>query len=578
MIIQELRDFTAGYTYSPSQLIYHYPDQRLTAYPWMYQYSEVGLLNASGDDWGGPGAYGIANSWGAIPMQRAGARRFRARIWLTNVSGASECGLVLRASVDVYSNLAQYLYVGFHGDKFGLWDSGYDNMLAGITLAKLPAGAAPIPYPNAIAPAAWYVDMEIVDQLDKFTMKLNGQVVFALKGITQYVDNQAIGVMFGPTTGDFPGGVNSLEVDLGLVTDFDEQPSGTFQTDADFIEGPVAQVMRITTNNDTSSTNVKMTLNGIVILDTTLSEADVVYWNYLWYLFLGCINGNDDEIPEEYRTIAGTRVIDADHQVIHLPSHDVPLVRHGQSVHATLDPADGRTNPLGEWYPQYPVVVVTSTVPGVAFTLVLGYELYEGNITLFRRNTVKTSYVQHENYALDRLLYQYKAAENLKAIVAKLAEQSQDEEDTLQDVMSYENLAIAVGEQLDGYGAVLGVSRGTMADDAYRNMIYLKIFENFSEGTAEDLIHIYGSFTRAEFVQVMELSPATISLFAINPNDPDVAAARAAVETCKAAGVAIDTLSLVFTPPLVFAEDPDPTGVGLDDGSGTVGGFLAASF
>ena len=575
MIIRELADFTAGYTYAEGALVYHYPDQHLTSYPWMYQNSEVSLLNASGLGWGGPGAYGIDASWALIPMQRAGARRFNARLWVNDKSGYSESGLLLRAATPG-ETLGKYLFVGFHGGEFGLWDSGYTNLLAGILIGNLPAGSGLTAFPNEVVPEAWYADLEVVDQLEKFTIKLNGLVVFSLKNITQYVDNQCIGVMFGDWIGSF-GAVNSLTVDLGLAADFDEQPSGTFQTSADFIEGPVAQVMRISTGNDTSETEVIMTLNGIVILDTELSEPDTAYWNYLWHLFVGVINGNDDEIPEAYRVVSGTRVIDAAHGLIHLPSHDVVIPRHGQPVHATLDPADARTNPLGEWYPQYPVVVVTSTVPGVAFTLTL-QDIYEGNVALYRRNTVHTAYVQHANYALDRLLYQYKNAVNLKAIVANLAGQSQGEEDALQDIMSYEYLPIAVGEQLDGYGKLLGVSRGTLADDAYRNMIYLKIFENFSEGTAEDLIHIFGSFTRAAQVVVMELIPATISLFAVDANEPDVSAARAAVEACKAAAVAIDSLGLIFTPPLAFYEDPDPTGVGLDDGSGTVGGYLAASF
>ena len=29
---------------------------------------------------------------------------------------------------------------------------------------------------------------------------------------------------------------------------------------------------------------------------------------------------------------------------------------------------------------------------------------------------------------------------------------------------------------------------------------------------------------------------------------------------------------------LAFLEDPDPDGLGFDDGSGTIGGYLAASF
>ena len=180
--------------------------------------------------------------------------------------------------------------------------------------------------------------------------------------------------------------------------------------------------------------------------------------------------------------------------------------------------------------------------------------------------------------ALARMLVQYKTAANLRAVISSLAGQSYDELAAIAAAMDAEVLDTATGEQLDGFGKILNVPRGLMDDTHYRAALILKIAENFSEGTTEDLISIFGQIMTATSVQAWDFPPASFGLQAQYPTVPDPVNARTTVEACKVAGVGIGFLSYTTNPPFAFLEDPDPDGLGFDDGSGTIGGYLAASF
>lgn len=184
--------------------------------------------------------------------------------------------------------------------------------------------------------------------------------------------------------------------------------------------------------------------------------------------------------------------------------------------------------------------------------------------------------VDHVQAALGRLLYQYSGAENLKNIVSALAQQSQDEEDALQAILAAEHIQTATGERLDGWGKILNVPRGTLSDDAYRAKLIMKIYGNYSEGSIENLITIFGFFMDSTDVELSEYFPASISLQANEPGSPDMVSARLAIEICKAAGVEISSLSASYSPAFAFYEySGGITTAGFDDGSGTVGGTLS---
>ena len=198
-----------------------------------------------------------------------------------------------------------------------------------------------------------------------------------------------------------------------------------------------------------------------------------------------------------------------------------------------------------------------------------------------------------------RLLTQYQTATNLKAIVSAFGSIEAAREAALSDAITKRMLATATDEQLDEYGALLNVPRGGLTDDQFRAALYLKIYENFSEGTVENLIQIFGTVLGQAYglslgemiVTLNEYQPATISM-QVNFGGGDFAPpadlenalinARIAVEQCKIAGVGIGLLSYSthFTgePPFGFFEDLRGDALGFDDGTQTLGGVFAAAF
>lgn len=124
--------------------------------------------------------------------------------------------------------------------------------------------------------------------------------------------------------------------------------------------------------------------------------------------------------------------------------------------------------------------------------------------------------MDHVTESLNRLLYQYREAANIQSLIVALAQQSQDEEDALQDIIVKEMFDYAVGEQLDAWGAILNVQRGVMNDYDYRTRLRIKIAQMNSEGTITDLISIFQQMTNAAKVTLVELFPATIALSAFS--------------------------------------------------------------
>lgn len=123
-----------------------------------------------------------------------------------------------------------------------------------------------------------------------------------------------------------------------------------------------------------------------------------------------------------------------------------------------------------------------------------------------------TTPVNHVSEALARRLYQYQNAGNLASIITALAQQSQDEEDTLQAVQPLEVFKTAAGEQLDGWGKILNVPRGTMLDFEYRARLAIKIAQINSEGSIPDLLNIFGGMMNAWKSELVEMFPATFAL------------------------------------------------------------------
>lgn len=139
------------------------------------------------------------------------------------------------------------------------------------------------------------------------------------------------------------------------------------------------------TGNDSSSTVLSMTINGVLVFSITLSEDDVVFSNPLPFIFMIASNFGTANFPtsgywKEY--LDASLVIPQPNGTLYvrIPSgHEFYMQPHGASIGAVMIPPLGVTNPGHPTWPQYPLIHVYSTI-NENFTVELGDSWYEGNV------------------------------------------------------------------------------------------------------------------------------------------------------------------------------------------------------
>lgn len=148
----------------------------------------------------------------------------------------------------------------------------------------------------------------------------------------------------------------------------------------------------------------------------------------------------------------------------------------------------------------------------------------------------------HKEDAVARLASQFKDRPLIAGLIMSFVKQHQDMEDTVQQLLTERLLDTAVGEQLDGFGGIVGEHRNGRNDDDYRLAIKARIGRNTSEGTPDDVINVFNILTGSTQTQLVEFSPAVITLTA-NVNFSNEAAIKAYAQKVVAAGVRIDWIA-----------------------------------
>lgn len=108
---------------------------------------------------------------------------------------------------------------------------------------------------------------------------------------------------------------------------------------------------------------------------------------------------------------------------------------------------------------------------------------------------------EHEEQALDRLLFQFHEKDNITALIKGWIKGVQSTEDDLFELMDNRALSNAVGTQLDNIGKIVGAKRGGRSDAAYRDSIKLQILINTSNGTPSEILEILSLLTEASVVK-----------------------------------------------------------------------------
>lgn len=148
----------------------------------------------------------------------------------------------------------------------------------------------------------------------------------------------------------------------------------------------------------------------------------------------------------------------------------------------------------------------------------------------------------HKDRAVDALLWQYRRAPRIVALVRSLAGAVQTVEDTAYEFLTGTVLSEATGAILDQWGKIVGERRRGLDDDDYRRFIEARILANLSEGTTDRLIEIFAKIAGPGDARFFGLYPAGFAL-AIKRSTPLSDRLRSRIrsfmESVKPAGVAM---------------------------------------
>lgn len=96
----------------------------------------------------------------------------------------------------------------------------------------------------------------------------------------------------------------------------------------------------------------------------------------------------------------------------------------------------------------------------------------------------------HAAELADELIAYLRTKPRIAALGEALGSQLQELEESLLDLRDERTLDVAVGEQLDQYGRLVGEQRGALADDEFRRFIAARILSNTSQGVPDRLIDV----------------------------------------------------------------------------------------
>lgn len=172
----------------------------------------------------------------------------------------------------------------------------------------------------------------------------------------------------------------------------------------------------------------------------------------------------------------------------------------------------------------------------------------------------------HEARAIDRLITQYKSKEKIEGLVKAFTNQLQLIENVGADLVNKRSIFDAAGIELDRWGNLLVEPRFGLNDSDYRIQLIAKVAQNFSEGTAEDLISMFKSLTRAAYIIYSEIYPAEVSITAVDVDlIGDSNRIRSVLDLAKAAGVKITSAIVTAANVFSFDGDTDPNSLGFGD-------------
>jgi len=123
-----------------------------------------------------------------------------------------------------------------------------------------------------------------------------------------------------------------------------------------------------------------------------------------------------------------------------------------------------------------------------------------------------TQILNHASLALQRLAQQYKDKPKLAALIGVFTPKVQELEDVFWSLHVDRRIELAVGEQLDLLGRVVGQRRDGASDSEYRLRLKARVRANFSTGSPEDIYSVFRILLPTGTMKITEYYPAGITL------------------------------------------------------------------
>lgn len=128
----------------------------------------------------------------------------------------------------------------------------------------------------------------------------------------------------------------------------------------------------------------------------------------------------------------------------------------------------------------------------------------------------------HTADAINRLILQYKNADNIKGIITVFANEIQELENVTHAMFLNRTIDNATGEVLDQIGLIVGQLRQGTSDNVYRVRIKFRIGVNISNGTVNEVATLFKLITSSTEVRVLNLDNATIEIQYAPALDPEI--------------------------------------------------------
>ena len=129
----------------------------------------------------------------------------------------------------------------------------------------------------------------------------------------------------------------------------------------------------------------------------------------------------------------------------------------------------------------------------------------------------------------------------------------QELEGEFNKLLDLRTLALAFGEQLDGLGSLLGITRDGDDDETYRVALAWKAAVNASNGTVEDILRAAATIESVTQVQLLEFFPAHVNVYF--HGEVISARLRQMLKQMPREGVGLTITSAESLRPLVFGPD-----------------------